>query len=110
MQARLMDDIWMMGNLAAAGTSRWVIPLFSDALICGMEQSVLDHRVRNELDLDRGAANRAVLKYFANVWERDLYYSFGGRKNQPEWRSSLFKIWVTVRAQFETGLLRVGFL
>lgn len=100
----------MMGNLAAAGAPRWVIPLFSDALICGRERSDLDHRVRGEFDLDRGAANRAVLKHFANAWESDLYYTFGGRRNQPHWRSWLFCIWITIPAQFETRLLRLEIL
>ena len=83
--APIVDDIWTNGNLARYNVSRFVIPFSGEGQhrTGGEEKSAVALVLSNTWNRDveycpaaslRWCANRALLLFFKDVWERHLYY------------------------------------
>jgi hypothetical protein len=74
--AHLVDDIWMAGSLSARGVSRLVVPLRAAPSVDVTVVHTLETHMQHE-GTDRGAANDATLRYFADAWRAEgLWYRF----------------------------------
>jgi len=104
-----MDDIWIMGQLAAASTPKYVVPHPGDAILCGDEISELDGRTQRDVKMNRHDANNVALNHFRSKWEQ-LWYHFDGAGEQPEWTSIWHKWSIQIMAQLHVGLFRIGLL
>ncbi len=75
-ECRLVDDIWMSGQLAARGVPRLVVPSDCAALDVSV-QHPLDQLLA-ERGLSRARANDVALAHFRGAWEPGLWYQPGG--------------------------------
>jgi hypothetical protein len=87
LEAALMDDIWLSGSLAAAGVARWVVPLRRNIPLIhlGNDRSVIDPQLPDGGAAGRAAPNGAVLRHFADHWERELLWSGPTRPGDRGW-------------------------
>lgn len=91
---RRVDDIWMNGHAARRNIARYIIP--SCCSPTGLTQThALETYLRNH-QMDRFTANTHALEWFADYWERNLWYRFAG-VNAPiyrGWSSWIYREWI----------------
>lgn len=99
-EARLVDDIWMSGQLARAGVQRWVVPLPAAAAELPADTTSSLDRTMRQAGVTRGDANTRSIHFFADDWERSLWYLPGGQggPRYKRWPSRLaIQTWTSLR-------------
>jgi hypothetical protein len=85
--AKLVDDIWINGHLAALGIERFIVPM-SGLSIDIAQIKTLDEKMKLK-GISRAVANGKTLSWFKDAFRSErIPYLFGGVE-QPEKRSWL---------------------
>ncbi|CAF1236015.1 unnamed protein product [Adineta ricciae] len=98
---RHVDDIWINGQASARNISRYVVPSCCSHITVTRTHALEEYFGRNRMD--RLTANNHALRWFADRWEKDLWYKFGG-ENAPRYRNwfvLIYRQWIFLLLQFK---------
>jgi len=86
--AHLVDDIWLMGNLANIGIKRFVVPLQDGTSSKDIAAASRLAKTLGQAEVSRETANDETLRMFEGAWKREnLWQDKGGFW----WKSSMPK-------------------
>lgn len=90
--AHLVDDIWIMGNLANLGIPRYVVPLQDGTSSKDIAVASRLAKTLGQAEVSRDAANDETLLMFKDAWMREnLWQDKGGfwwKSSMPRKRST----------------------
>ena len=98
---RHVDDIWINGQASARNISRYVVPSCCSHITVTRTHALEEYFGRNRMD--RLTANNHALRWFADSWEKDLWYKFAG-ENAPRYRNwfvLIYRQWIFLLLQLK---------
>lgn len=98
---RRVDDIWLNGHASKQNIPRYVVPSCCSHIGVTRTHALEDYLRSNRMN--RFAANTRALRWFSNVWEKDLWYRFHGvnRPKYRHWWIMIYRMWIELILQLK---------